>query len=245
LQTTRNSSNRIRDHFVSSSIDLTPASRRQHVRVLYAPISDDPEVTRYCDSILSARELQRAERFIAGRDQIQFKQRRAFRRFCTALAIDSTQPLSEVVFSETKNGRPYLSELPDIWFSFSSCRFGFIGAWSSTLGVGVDVEDQTKNLKASELAQQFFTVAEAKAIEYPGGVVSLRTFFKYWSLKEAALKSIGEGIPFGLDAFEFELDQVPRIVHAPLGHGGPGQFMAHMLDGIDHCAALVTRTMLR
>ncbi len=35
------------------------------------------------------------------------------------------------------------------------------------------------------------------------------TFYQFWSLKEAALKSIGEGLPFGLYAFEFEVD--PKI----------------------------------
>jgi phosphopantetheinyl transferase len=241
----RDSSKWIKEHFASSSRDLTPTVCGQDVRVLYAPVSYDPGVTRHCVSILSASEMQRADRFIARRDQIQFKQRRAFRRFCGALALDSSQPLSEIVFCETDNGRPYMSDSPDFWFSFSSCGFGFIGAWSSSHGIGIDVEDRTRNLDATQLAQQFFTPAEAKAIEYPGGTASLRTFFKFWSLKEAALKSIGEGIPFGLDAFEFELDPLPSIVRAPLGHGGPAQFKAHMVDGIDHCAALVTRTMLR
>ena len=241
----RDSSKWIKDHFAFSSRDLTPTVYGQDVRVLYAPVSYDPEVTRNCVSSLSASELQRADRFTARRDQIQFKQRRAFRRFCGALACDSVQALSETVFSKTENGRPYLSELPDFWFSFSSCPFGFVGAWSATLGVGVDVEDQTKNLEASALAQQFFTVAEANAIDCPGGMASLRAFFKFWSLKEAALKSIGEGIPFGLDAFEFELNPVPNIVRAPLDHGGPDQFKAHMVNGVDHCVALVTRTMLR
>jgi phosphopantetheinyl transferase (holo-ACP synthase) len=71
------------------------------------------------------------------------------------------------------------------------------------------------HLEAAELAQQFFSQAEVKAVKMVGGLARLRTFCQFWSLKEAALKSIGEGLPFGLDAFEFELSPNLRIVHAP------------------------------
>jgi 4'-phosphopantetheinyl transferase len=151
--------------------------------------------------------------------------------------------LSEIVFEETENGRPYLSESPDFWFSFSSCRFGLLGAWSSTHAIGVDLEDRTRDLEARELAQQFFSVAEAEAVEEVGGLQRLRTFYQFWSLKEAALKSIGEGLPFGLDAFEFELDPSLRVVHAPPDHGGPERFNAHVIEGADSCAALVIRCL--
>jgi 4'-phosphopantetheinyl transferase len=173
---------------------------------------------------------------------VQFEQRRAFRRFCGATALGSSQPLSEILFEETENGRPYLSDSPDLWFSFSSCRFGILGAWSSTHGIGIDVEDQTRELEAAELARQFFSVAEAEVVEGVGGVERLRTFYRFWSLKEAALKSIGEGLPFGLDAFEFELDPNLRVVHAPPDHGGPEQFDAHVIEGTEGCAALVIRS---
>ena len=78
-----------------------------------------------------------------------------------------------------------------------------------------------------------------------GGLERLRTFFQFWSLKEAALKSIGEGLPFGLDAFEFELGPDLRVVHAPPEHGGPEQFNAHVIEGTDSCAALVIRSLAR
>ena len=69
-------------------------------------------------------------------------------------------------------------------------------------------------------------------------------FFQFWSLKEAALKSIGEGLPFGLDAFEFELGPNLRVVHAPTDHGGPEKFEAHVIEGTDSsCAALVIRSL--
>jgi phosphopantetheinyl transferase len=241
----RDASDRINDFFAAGSRDLTPVSARHAAHVLYAPISGDPEVSRLCASVLSDSELQRADRFAAEDDTAQFEQRRAFRRFCGATALGSSQSLSEIVFEETDKGRPYLSDLPDCCFSFSSCRFGVIGAWSSTHAIGVDVEDHTKELEVTELAQQYFSVPEVKAVEEAGGLDRLRAFYQFWSLKEAALKSIGEGLPFGLDAFAFELDPRLRVVHAPSDHGGPEQFDAYLIEGTGSCAALVIRSSTR
>jgi phosphopantetheine--protein transferase-like protein len=131
--------------------------------------------------------------------------------------------------------------LPNVWFSFSSCRFGFLGAWSSTHGIGVDLEDTKMNLEAAEL-QQFFSQAETKAVEAAGGLARLRTFYQLWSLKEAALKSIGEGLPFGLNAFEFELAPNLRVVRAAPNYGGLEKFNAQIMKGTDICAALVIRS---
>jgi len=240
---TRDSSDRIYDHFASCLRELAPASVRHEIRMLYSPVSDDPEVTRLCASALSDGELRRAGRFAADANRVLFIQRRAFRRFCGAEVLGSSQPLSDIAFIETASGRPYVADLPDHWFSFSSCRFGFAGAWSVTHGVGVDLEDPTRDMEAKELAQRFFSVAEAKSVEEQGGQASRQRFFQFWSLKEAALKSIGEGLPFGLDAFEFELDPILRVVHAPPDHGGPTQFSAYEIEGSDSCAALVIRGM--
>ncbi len=237
---TLNDSDWVNDLFAANVRDLTPASA-DYFCVLYVPLSPDTEVTRHCASVLSDTELQRADRFVTEDLKAHFKQRRAFRRYCGALVLGSPRPLSRIVFKETEKGRPYLPELPDVWFSFSSCRFGFLGAWSATHGIGIDLEDQTRKLEAAELAGRFFSEAEAKAVEELDGLTRLRTFFQLWSLKEAALKSIGEGLPFGLDAFEFELTPNLRVVHAPRKQGGPERFNAHLIEGTNSCAALVTR----
>ena len=238
---TRDDSDWVKGLFAANSRDLIPAAARHAAHLLYAPVSRDPEVTMRCASILSDTELQRADRFVRRRDQALFIQRRAFRRFCGALVLGSSEPLSQIAFNETDIGRPLLAELPELWFSFSSFRCGFVGAWSSTHGIGVDFEDHTRDLEANELAQQFFSVAEARAVAELDGPASLRAFFQFWSLKEAALKSIGQGLPFGLDAFEFELAPYPHVVHVPAGHGGPEQFDVHLIAGTDGYAALVIR----
>jgi phosphopantetheinyl transferase len=240
---TRDASDRIIDFFAASSCDLTPVSAHHATRVLCVPTSHDSEVTRCCASVLSQAELRRADRFVSHRDKTLFTQRRAFRRFCGALALKSSLPLSQIDFKETENGRPYLSDLGNFWFSFSSCRFGFVGAWSSTHGIGVDFEDQTRDLEAADIARRFFSGAEASAVEAACGPERLRTFFQIWCLKEAALKSIGEGLPFGLDRFEFELEPNPRVVRAPDGHGKPEQFNVHVIERTGSCAAIVIRSL--
>jgi len=234
---------RVVRYFVANTRDLTPAPTRQTARVMYAQVSSDPEVMKCCGSVLSDAELQRADRFASENDKARFIQRRAFRRFCGTIAIGSSRPLSQIVFQETENGRPYLTALADTWFSFSSCRSGFLGAWSSTHGIGVDIETQTEKVEARELAQQFFSAAEVRIISQANGPERQRTFLQLWNLKEAALKSIGVGLPFGLENFQFELHPKPRVVHAPSGNSGQAQFDAHTIEGTGACAAVVIRNL--
>jgi len=235
----QNDSDWVSDLFAAGARDWTPVSAQHAACVLYAPVSSDPDVSRRCASVLSESELQRARRFVTAENRAHFTQRRAFRRYCGAVALDLPQPLSRLDFKETEKGRPYLPDVPDVWFSFSSSRLGFLGAWSSIHAIGVDLEDQTRNLEAVSLARRFFSQAEAEAVQSAGNTARLQTFFRLWSLKEAALKSIGEGLPFGLDAFEFELPPNLRVIHAPRDHGGAERFHAHVIERADSCAALV------
>lgn len=224
--------------------DVTPPAARGAVRVLYSPVLPNPETTRLCLSILSDNELQRARRFTTKDDRIQFVQRRAFRRYCGALALGSRPPLSQIVFSETDKGRPYLPERPDLWLSFSSFRYGFLGAWSMTHGIGLDIEDGTRELETLDMAREFFSDAEASAVQAATGIARAQMFFQLWTLKEAALKSMGEGLPFGLSSFEFETSPLPRIIRVPPNLIGKYRFSAHPINGIRGCAALVTRLPL-
>jgi phosphopantetheinyl transferase len=242
----RDDSNSISELFDHSVRDWTPPPPRQAVCVLYMPISFDQKVRMLCASVLSDAELEKANRFLTEDFKNHFIQRRAFRRYCGALALrKALMPLSQIVFEETEKGRPYLPEKPDLWFSFSACRFGFLGAWSSTHAIGIDIEDQTRSLETTEIAQKFFSEAEAKAVKEASGDERVRIFFKLWSLKEAALKSIGEGLPFGLDAFEFAFAPNLHIIQAPGEHGGTARFNAHIIEGDKISAALITRKLTR
>jgi phosphopantetheine--protein transferase-like protein len=235
----QNNSNLVKDFFAVHSRDITPAPLRHAAKILYAPVSNEADITRCCESVLSKTERQRAERFITTNDRSLFIQRRAFRRFCGVHALGSEQSLSQDSFEEAENGRPYFTEQPDVSFSFSSCRVGLLGAWSSKYGIGVDIEDCTRNPGVTELARRYFSVAEASSVVGHDGRENLQFFFQLWSLKEAALKSIGEGMPYGLSAFEFELEPNLRVVHAPADHGGAENFSAHLIKETKNSIAIV------
>ena len=237
-------SSQIGELFAVGSRDLTPAAARHAARVLFAPVSHDGEVSRHCASVLSGAEFRRRDRFADECDKARFEQRRAFRRFCGATALGTSQPLSEIVFEETLNGRPYLPESPKFWFSFSSCRFGLLGAWSATHAIGVDLEDQTRDLEATELARRFFSADEAEVVQRADGAERLRTFYRFWTSKEAALKAIGEGLPYGINTFEFELKPIPRLIRAPAHVGGPESFGTHVIQGTGLLATLVIRSLI-
>jgi 4'-phosphopantetheinyl transferase len=211
-------------------------------RVLYVPVSTDPGTTLLCASVLADTELQRANRFVTNEGRSNFIQRRAFRRYCGAAATVSQGLLSQISFCESDNGRPYLSNRPDLWFTFSSCRLGFVGAWSSTHAIGVDIEDQNVQVEVGALAQTYFTASEARTVRKSAGARQ-QTFLSLWSLKEAALKSIGEGLPFGLAAFEFDIDGRLRVVSAPADHGGPHSFQPYLFGRAGISAALIGRKL--
>ena len=233
---------RVNDLFAASVRDCTPAPARHMASVLFAPVLHDADSVCHCASVLSDAEKRRAQSFLAKGGEAHFKQQRAFRRYCGGLAVGSALPLSRIAFETTAKGRPYLPELPGCWFSFSSCRLGYLGAWSSTHQIGVDIEDQTRSVEATDLAQAYFSRCEAKVVEGAGEWPRARTFFQLWTLKEAALKAIGEGLPFGLDAFQFELHPSIRIVDAPRACGGPERFHAYAVEAAGSCAALVIRS---
>jgi 4'-phosphopantetheinyl transferase len=233
-----NESDRVREFFNGVVEDWTPTPAPSSVRMIFAPFSADEEISRVCSTVISDDEKMRSERFLKADHRNHFLQRRAFRRYCAAVALGSPNAdLGQIVFDETDEGYPYITEAPILSFGFSSCRFGFLGAWSSTHRIGIDIEDRTQTVESVELARRYFSECETGMVE---DAPDSARFFQLWSLKESALKSIGEGLPFGLDAFEFDLSPDPRVSRAPAEYGGAERFEPYIINGNKTCAALVT-----
>lgn len=226
--------------FFDRSIKLTkPEVFGRNVTAAYMPFSGDAGIHKQCSKVLSRTELARADCFTTQLEKTRFVQRRAFQRYCAATALATEKPLSTLDFIQSQIGKPVLAGDATKSFSFSSCKSGMMAAWSGFGTVGIDVEDRTRNLQPVRLAKMFFSISEARTIEEIEINERKLTFLKFWCLKEAALKSIGKGLPFGLDKFQFSLTRGLQITSAPVEFGGPSRFLAGTVDIAPGCASIV------
>ncbi|MGI9401471.1 MAG: 4'-phosphopantetheinyl transferase family protein [Rhizobiaceae bacterium] len=196
----------------------------------YMPFSKDRQIIDLCGEVLSQAELERVGSITQPEERSRFMHRRAFQRYCAAVARASDEPLSRLGFARSGNGQPLLVDETGTSFSFSSCRTGMTGAWSSAGMIGIDIEDRDEIYQPVRLARKFFSASEARLIQKADVSERRSIFLKLWVLKEAALKSIGKGMPFGMDRFQFSLMPGLRMTAAPEEYGGASRFFADFPD---------------
>ncbi|MEM7778099.1 MAG: 4'-phosphopantetheinyl transferase superfamily protein, partial [Pseudomonadota bacterium] len=141
-------------------------------------------------------------------------------------------------------GQPVYTAAPNMTFSFSSCQLGMMAGWSATHDIGVDIEDPTREVEIVDVAKRFFAPSEAAALSEQATPERETHFFQLWTLKEAALKSIGHGLAYGLEAFAFEVSPQLRVASAPDAFGGPSRFDPHLIESGGSSAALVLHDRL-
>lgn len=131
------------------------------------------------------------------------------------------------VEKDTKFGKPYLRELPDIHFSISHS-----GTWWSCAcalqEVGLDLQlVQARNLE--KLAERFFhpqELAWLRGKEVP-------QFYRLWTYKESYVKYTGTGLLNGLDYFSVVPGQAEEL-------GADGVFQQELLFPDADCWMVLT-----
>ncbi len=210
-------------------------------KAVYMPVIHEDAVSELCRTLLKPCEIRRAERFTHAVDRHEYMQRRAFQRLCAALAAASRKPMADFEWKHDANGRPALREAPEINFSFASCAQGMVGAWSKSHLIGVDIEPLNHWLDVLAMGKQYFTPRELETLEHSPRSERIALFFRLWRIKEAALKAIGQGLPFGMDRFEILLEPEVRFLAVPEVFGDPRNFEIFECQGLPVGAVLVTR----
>ena len=172
---------------------------------------------------LCATERQRAERFVFERDRKRFVLGRGLLREILA-SYAGIRP-EVLVFECGDRGKPFLREPADLFFNISHSDAAFVAAVGSC-ELGIDVERVRPVSDAAQLAERFFTAAEAEFLKGLTGDRQQAAFFRIWTQKEAFLKATGEGIT-GLQRVEVAL---------PEDEG---------LSKIDGCSAIASQWLVR
>lgn len=203
-------------HWQRPPSGLSLASEAVHI--WRAPLTLTEPQRQHFWQTLSADERSRAERF----HFLQHRQRAIAARGILRAILGQYlgQDPAGLRFDYTPHGKPVLvptaNALP-IEFNLSHAEDVMLCAITLESPVGIDLEQIHPVSDLARLTDRFFAPSEHERIQALPQDEQSAAFFQYWTVKEAVLKAIAQGLG-GLETLEltFIQDQ-PQLLRAPGG----------------------------
>lgn len=121
-------------------------------------------------------------------------------------------PGSALEFLRAEDGRLLLPDAQGWYFSLSHSGGG-IAAIACTQPCGIDIETP-RQVAFEKIAARYFSRAEQDALEATAPGQRMELFFRLWTLKEASVKALGEGLAGNMARLAFAVDtQPPRLLN--------------------------------
>lgn len=155
--------------------------------------------------VLSDDERDRHGRFVFARDRRDYAIAHALLRRLISARLGG-QP-RDWTFDIGPGGKPGLAPghltAGPLFFNISHTRGLVACALTRDAEVGIDVEQLDRQGERLGLARRFFSTLEVAALEGREDAELEAHFIEIWTLKEAYVKAIGQGLAAPLDAFSF------------------------------------------
>jgi 4'-phosphopantetheinyl transferase len=180
---------------------------------------------------LSTEERRRSEKYHYRRDQRYFIAARGILRNILSRYL-RTEP-EEIVFSYGPHGKPFLSDpFKNKKISFNLSHAQNLAMYAVTINrrLGIDIEYVQQEFQWKEIVERFFSPDEHAELCNLPEKERCRTFFSYWTRKEAVLKAIGTGLSNGIK----EMNVAPKTLSsACLSKAGYPQSISNVWELID------------
>jgi 4'-phosphopantetheinyl transferase len=192
---------------------MAPVLSPDEVHVWAVPLAVGPERLAELLDLLDEEERRRAARYAHVPSREQFIVSRAMLR--TLLGCYLKRAPQAVRFTSGPQGKPVLPTLEGVHFNVSHTQGLALIAIARLGEIGIDVEQSRNCPTYLDMADRFFTPAEAAALRSLPADHSIEAFFHVWTRKEAFLKALGLGLSHGLERFEVAVPpaQPVRILH--------------------------------
>jgi 4'-phosphopantetheinyl transferase len=174
----------------TAALPLPPGT----VHIWQAALDQPAPVVAQLEQLLADDERVRAARFHFERDRRRFIVARGVLRSLLARYINC--PPAQISFSYSTKGKPALrsEHKSHLHFNLAHSAEMAIYAFACEHEVGVDIEQQRPLADVHQIAEHFFSPRERAILTTQVGDELYRTFFTYWTRKEAYLKASGEGL---------------------------------------------------
>lgn len=169
--------------------------------------------------ILSVDEVSRADRFYFQRDRDHFIVARGILRSILSHYLD-LQP-NQLEFCYGPHGKPALAAAcsgGNLCFNLSHSDGLALYAVTRDKEVGIDIEHARADFPGFQVAEQFFSPREIAVLRALPAARPHEAFFTFWTLKEAYLKSRGQGLSLGLNHLDVSSAmEAPAPLLTPIG----------------------------
>jgi 4'-phosphopantetheinyl transferase len=174
----------------TSALTLPPGT----VHIWQAALDQPFATVARLERLLSDDERARAARFRFEHDRRRFIVARGILR--SLLARYTNHLATQIEFSYSTKGKPALRPEYKSHIHFNLAHSGEMALYAFTLEheVGVDIEQQRALDDVHQIAEHYFSSRERAILATLVGDELYRTFFTYWTRKEAYLKGSGEGL---------------------------------------------------
>lgn len=183
-----------------------PVLPDDEVHVWYAALDAPALDVPVLESILSADERERADRYRGARDRRRSVTARGLLRLLLSRYLD-LDPAS-LRFDHGRQGKPSLSAAHGgAPLCFNVSHSGGAALYAVTRGreVGIDLERIRHALDVMSVAARFFSPREVAVLRGLPDHTRRDAFFRCWTRKEAYIKARGEGLALRLDSFDVAL----------------------------------------
>lgn len=175
------------------------------VQVRYR-LTDDIDRAEYDRllALLPDGERERAARFVFEEDRVAFVAAHALLR--EMLSRDGRLAPDAWEFDTNAFGKPALAAgqgAPGLTFNLAHTRGLVACAAAIDADVGIDVEGLSHGVNALEIAARCFSPEECRGLAACSDDEQRVRFTELWTLKEAYIKAVGQGLSHPLDTFGF------------------------------------------
>ena len=157
--------------------------------------------------VLSLDEQGRAARFIT--EQLSQRYIVAHGLLRQILAKYTGIGAEHLDFLQGAHGKPCIAA-DNVFFNMSHAGDYVLYALTRVGEIGVDIEVVDRSVDYLALAKRFFTEGECSVLDGLEGGALQKTFFMYWTRKEAYLKMLGKGLVQPLSSIDVSTDLINK-----------------------------------
>lgn len=190
-----------------------PELRSGQVHVWRLPLDADQKKLARLIKLLAPAERTYAEHSYFERGYRERVMSRAALR--TLLGYYLSDSPEKIKIDSSKLGKPYLAEIPNLYFNVSHAGDYALLAFTHIAEIGVDLEVTNRRIKIASLVNRFFSRVEVPVILDGERADQVAAFFRAWTRKEAVIKATGDGLTTPLDEFgvSIQLSEPVRVLH--------------------------------